>query len=456
MQKKNKFLYVLFRTFSYDLLFYYTLETMFLTLVKGFGYSEVFLITSIDLAFVVLLSFPLNFIFKKVSILNRLRLGVLSFVIYIVAFMLCNNVALLCFFVLFKALGSLLLSVNSTTLLDVICRNDEANEVSKVEGKASAVFWIFEAIGAISLGYLFQVDPYSPYYFCLIGLVIALISLFFFKIPKEDQFVHDIKPQKVIDKEKSSSGKNMQKLSLCIVLIGFVFWGIADSLGQTSKVFLQDVGASSVVMGYIFFGIQLVTALFNIISNRIEKKLGSAFLPTAIGLNFFAFFIMIITFFLNISSIAKIIILAVVILVTYITRNPYRLNIKNTMTNYYNGKGLEKIYTKYYLAEHLGGAIFSLIASLTIDTIDIGYSTAINLSIACLIMIPTLILFVKSLQNLKVPKNESSAVFQVNCQFEKLKDKKLVQIKQKTDKIVCCEGFKSLTKPKKNDFNQNT
>ena len=82
-QKRNKILYVLFKTITYDLLFYYTLETMFLTLVKGFSFSQVFLITSIDLFFVIVLALPLNFIFKRVSILNRLRIGTLCFFAYI-------------------------------------------------------------------------------------------------------------------------------------------------------------------------------------------------------------------------------------------------------------------------------------------------------------------------------------------------------------------------------------
>lgn len=116
---------------------------MFLTLVKGFSFSQVFLITSIDLFFVIVLALPLNFIFKKVSILNRLRIGTLCFFVYILIFLLTNNIYVLCALVIFKSIGNLSISINTTSLLDVIIGNDK-DQTSKLEGKATAAWWVLK------------------------------------------------------------------------------------------------------------------------------------------------------------------------------------------------------------------------------------------------------------------------------------------------------------------------
>ena len=403
--KKNKILYILFKSVTYDILFYYTLEIMFLTLIKGFSFSEVFFISFVDLIFITLLTLPINLLFKKVSILNKLRIGVLSFLIYFLAFMYINNFYVLSLMVFFKALGSQLVSINSTNLLYSICKNDSENEVSRIEGKASAAWWILEAISAIIAGYLFILNPYISYYISSLLLMIGFITTFFIKINKEDNYIN-LKKQD--NNENNNNYNNIilnKKMVIAIIILAFSFWGAAEVFGNSAKTLIQDIGATSVIIGWVYFGVKILTSTINVLSYRIEKRLGLKFLPISISIFFLSILLMIFVYFINVTFIYKLLIMILAISLMYITRNPYRLNIKNTMTNFYSGKMLEKVYSYYYIAENLGGALFSLIASLATDKLNLGFSIVINLVIILLIIIPSLTMYIRYYKKIKNSQN---------------------------------------------------
>lgn len=105
-------------------------------------------------------------------------------------------------------------------------------------------------------------------------------------------------------------------------------------------------------------------------------------------------------YFIELSFIVKLILLSLIIIVMYVTRNPYRLNIKNTMTTYFQCKSLEKVFSYYFVAENLGGSICSLIASLVVGNINLGFSILINWLLILVMIIPSLISYVKNLKRL--------------------------------------------------------
>lgn len=432
--KRNKILYILFKSFTYDLLFYYTLETMFLTLVKGFSFSQVFLIASLDLFFVVLLAIPLNFIFKKVSILNRLRIGTLAFIGYLLVFLLTDNIYVLCSFVVLKSIGNLAISVNTTSLLDVIIGSNK-DDSSKLEGRATAVWWVLEAVSAVVAGYFFQINPFISYYICIGLLGLALIVTFFFKISKEDNYINP--PEKQLKSEKSASSllSKYKKLVIVIVVLAFAFWGGAEVFGNSAKTFLQDIGTSSVVLGWIYFGAKILTAGANVISHRIETKMGRKFLPVVIGLFLTSVLLMGVIYFVDMPFIAKLVIISLVVFVMYATRNPYRLNIKSTMIYYFDGRDLEKVFSYYFVAENLGGAIFSLIASLTLDKVNLGWVILICFILIFAITVPALVFYVKYQNQMKrdKAKEEQNIEEQSKCEMPEIDMPKVSS--QNVDKI---------------------
>lgn len=393
-EKKNQVLFIIFKSFTYDLLFYYTLETMFLTLVKGYSFSQVFLITSIDLFFITILSLPLNLLLSKISVLNRLRLGTISLIIYILAFILVNNIYLMCFFIIFKSIGNLIISVNSTELLGNLCNGNKNNEASKMEGQATASWWILEAISAIVSGYLFQINFFISYYINIGLLSLAFLATFFFKITNKN--LEDNNQNKLEAENKKIKNKEYIKSIVIIAFIAFAFWGAAEVFGSSAKTFLQEIGTTSVLLGWIYFGVKIITATCNVFSYKIERKLGCKFLPFVIFLFLISVLLMGIIYFIEMTFIVKLILIIISVIIMYITRNPYRLNIKNTMITIFGEKRIVKVYSYYYLAENLGGIIFSLMTSLILDRLDLGWSIFINLSIIILILIPTLILYLKT------------------------------------------------------------
>ncbi len=392
----NKKLFIVFRCVTYDILFYYTLETMFLTLIKGYSFSQVLFITSVDLLFVTLLTFPLNYMLRKVSILNRLRIGIIAFILYFFAFMYVQNFYILCVLTMLKAVGGQVLALNSTSLLKVICKDSDTNEVSKLEGRASAAWWIMEASSAMIAGYLFQFNPYISYYISSGLLLIGFITTYFIKISKEDNYIQE---KRTIRRRKESAlqkdlAKTLKRLAVAISLVAFAFWGAAETFASSAQLLLQYIGATSVVMGWVYCAVKILTAGVNMLSFKIEKKLGWKFLPISITGFMCSIILMTVTFFIPASFAVKLVFMMIGIAVMYVTRNPYRLNIKNTMTNCFSGTSLERVYSYYFLAENLGGTIFSLLASFIVEQLNLGFAFAISLGVILIVLVPSLIMYV--------------------------------------------------------------
>ena len=160
-------------------------------------------------------------------------------------------------------------------------------------------------------------------------------------------------------------------------------------------------------MGYIYAGVKLLTATINTVSYKIEAKLKNKFLPIAIICFFIAVIAMVILYFLNIGFIASLIILIIILLIQYLTRNPYRLNIKNTMAQFYQGQSLEKLYSFYFIAENIGGALFALLSSLIVSKLNLGYSMLINLILILLIILPTLLFYILNLRKLQTKNKDN-------------------------------------------------
>ena len=298
------------------------------------------------------------------------------------------------FFSLFKSIGNLVVSIGTTELLKNLCNDNEKNKASKIEGRATASWWILEAISAIVSGYFFQINYYISYYINIGLLFIAFLTTFFFNVKNENK-TDNLQTETVVE-NKNVNKKEYIKNMLIFVFIAFAFWGAAEVFGSSAKTFFQEIGTTSVLIGWIYFAVKIITATCNFFSYRLERKLGYRFLPAVILAFLSSVLLMVTIYFIETTFVVKLILIIVSLVFMYITRNHYRLNIKNTMVNIYEKKQIGKVYSYYFMSENLGGVVFSLIASITIDKLDLGWSMMINLIIIALMLIPLLIIYSKT------------------------------------------------------------
>jgi len=88
MRKINMKLFPIHKMLSWDLLFYYTINFLFLTQIKNISASEVVLTDSIYALFVMILQIPINVIIAFWGKKKSIVLGNLSLVAYMIIIIL--------------------------------------------------------------------------------------------------------------------------------------------------------------------------------------------------------------------------------------------------------------------------------------------------------------------------------------------------------------------------------
>lgn len=92
MRKRNMKLFPIYKMLSWDLLFYYTINFLFLTQVKNISASEVVLTDSFYALFVMILQIPINIVIAFLGKKKSLVLGNFSLVVYITIVIFSRNI----------------------------------------------------------------------------------------------------------------------------------------------------------------------------------------------------------------------------------------------------------------------------------------------------------------------------------------------------------------------------
>ena len=92
IRKRNMRLFPIYKMLSWDLLFYYTINFLFLIQIKNISASDIVLIESFQALFVIILQIPINIMITFIGRKKSLVLGNISLVIYIMIIIFSRNI----------------------------------------------------------------------------------------------------------------------------------------------------------------------------------------------------------------------------------------------------------------------------------------------------------------------------------------------------------------------------
>lgn len=202
----NAKLYPVYKMFSWDLLFYYSIEFLFLTITKKLTASEVLIIAGFYLLFKILTQIPTvtitDFLGKRKSII----LGNTLLVIHMLILIFMPGVYSVVLSNLIFALGYGLKTIAETNLLyDSVSTKGGEGLYSKLDAKGGSWYYILDGIASLTAGYLFVINNYLPMFICLGFLVISTVLSFKFK---------EIYPVKKSDRDKKGLKSTLKEYSI--------------------------------------------------------------------------------------------------------------------------------------------------------------------------------------------------------------------------------------------------
>lgn len=408
-KEKNRKIYPIYKMFSWDLLFYYSINFLFLTQIKGLTASDIFLGDAFypifKIAFQPFAPIIINAIGKRKSTIIGNMLVSLSILLMIllkgavINFIIANFV---------MAMGFVLKGICESCILEENIENDgnRNSKFAKIDSKGSVYYYVFEAISSVSTGFLFVVNAYIPMYLCFAFCIIATLIAFKFEdytVKKEGNIKKspietlirkvDLAKQEYVFILKS---KRLHALLLYICL----FYGVLYIRSTISSSIFVDIGIPNEYFGIIAAVLTISSAISTYKQNFYHKKLHNKVLTFFSFIYSIAYIIIGIIAILNVNYSLTVGIVLLMMVLQKAIRGPYNTLIKRYLNSFSNEHIAVKIYSIANLMEALGSMIASFIVSILLNYTTTAYVSLI-IGIASLILFIFLLDFMRTRLGLK-------------------------------------------------------
>ena len=278
MRKRNMKLFPIYKLLSWDLLFYYTINFLFLTQVKNISASEVVLTDSFYALFVMILQIPINIVIAFLGKKKSLVLGNFSLVVYITIVIFSRNIYDLILANFISALGyGIKETVQIALLKESIPPSKYKNQIfSKINSKGATGYYVLNMISQIVAGYLFTINGYVPMICTLVILIIStLISTQFIEPNKKAK----VNLKETIDMEEIKNIKSGFKFVLkserlkALILSATFISTLLTILDNYEVNLLENIKLSSIIIGCA----GAMNSLISAIASKRENKFNNIF-----------------------------------------------------------------------------------------------------------------------------------------------------------------------------------
>lgn len=372
IRQKNIKLYPIYKMFSWDLIFYYVINFLFLTQVKGLTASDILLADAFYPLSKLVLQLPCVLLVDWLGNKKSIIIANISICCVLLFLILGNGLITLIIFNIILAFAFNLKDMcESSILYDSICDSDEKLDTfSKFDGRGTSFHYYLDAICSAITGFLFVFNAYIPMILCFILMCVAVFISFRFtdshkyKAPKQllkknnAEFKNYISELKGIFTFIVKSGRLK-----ALLLFSAVFTALTSMLSTLKTGILVELDVPEIYFGIIVAGIQILSGLasknhlhFN---NWLRNKtlslisLGNTILLILTGLVIFCE--------LPIGMIISII--AFWFLFYSISKGIYYPVIKRYLNSFTNAKVNTKIYASQIIFDSLARIPISLFAS---------------------------------------------------------------------------------------------
>lgn len=406
VRKHNLRLYPKYLMLGYDLLFFYGIRVMFLLDVKGITESQILLAATVYALSMIVMQVPATLLASKIGYKNTAIAGNIFNIIWAILMITFDGFAGLALSQFISGVAFALKFVSEPNLLSTSIPQAptyQRNEIfSRLDKKGFSRYCIFSAISTIISGFLYDINPYIPIFLCLICVIAATaISFNFYDIQDEESkesfkdYIKDLKKgYKFITKSK--------RLRALLVMTGAV-WGIIVLLDSYQLTLLQDIGATSVQVGFIFAMFELTRGLFSNTALDFNKKFKNRSL-TNILLTFAIGFILAgIIAMSQLPFYTKLIIIVVILLIMGAANAIDQILAKKYVNNFASTKILPAIYSSKSICDNIFRTIITLLGSAIVGIYNIDIAMIV---MGIFILILTLVLTVYSKDKLGLKPEE--------------------------------------------------
>lgn len=371
-------LYPLYDGLSKDLLFYIAIDTLFLTVAKGFTAVQISLLGFIPTFICVLLKPVLLRAVKRLGNVQSSRVG---------TFMLLSSAVLITLGTTFYIISIgrvlyesafILKSMESITLKKNLEHQEKANQYMRIRGASNTVYASATFIIAIVAGPMFNVSPYLPMWLCILFCVITFcLSFTFYEVKdKEDNLETKNKPQKCKEEKKSK----LSKVLLLAMISNALFINIVFVGQQDSKLFIQyqltdwyGITTTATLLTLIVASSRLSRIVLNMAFNKYYQKFKNQIPIVLSSVLVIGFGSIILGAVLPLHNIIKVIFMTLGFDLIIPMRDTFIIYIEDVVLSHSKKEEQQELFTNMEVLVKVGKVAMNLAISLLLLKVDLYY-----------------------------------------------------------------------------------
>ncbi len=405
MRKRNMKIFPTYKKLAWDYLFFYTINFLFLTQVKGINPADVVLIEAFYSLFGIIMQIPAVFIVEFLGRKNSIIFGNIVNCLYMVVVMFSKNLFNL---IIAEMMSSLAFAIKETAepslLNESIPKAKSKDKIfAKINEKGAAGYYFINAVTKVLAGWLYQINAYIPMILSLTTTVlVTIISAFFIEpVNKKKINYKEISISSNIKEIESSlkfilKSERLKSLLLYCSLIA----GLFCALDIYEVSLLEELNISSGIMGMIFAGLGIISSFASKKQEEFHQKYKNK------SLEIIGFLITISCMLSGIIGVFSnevrylIIFIIIMYIVRYIMNSIYYNLTEKYLRNFANEKIDTKIYTVKNFLKSIVSAIIGIFASFLLDRMNTSYCMII-LGVVSTVLLLFIVKYMKKRVGLK-------------------------------------------------------
>lgn len=390
MRKRNMKLFPTYKKLAWDYIFFYTINFLFLTQVKGINPADVVLIDSFYYLFATIAQIPATLIIEFLGRKNSIIFANVSNCIFMVLILCSKNLVNL---IIAQCLSALAFAIKESAELSLLNESipptkQKSKIFAKINEKGIANYYVIKGISTILAGILYEINPYIPIILSLITLIIVTIlsTQFIEPVPKKRKKKIDINQIQQI-KESFQFVLKSERIKALILFSGLIS-SLLGVLNTYEVSLMEELDVSAAYIGILFAILSIISSL----GTKKQEKIHNFYRNKS--LIFIASLIVGSCLLAGIAGIfairwkMAILIIIIAYIIKYIGLGLYYALIEKYMSNFANKEIDTKIFTAKNCVRSITGVLVGIIASFLLDRINTAYCMIIiGIGFACLVIL---------------------------------------------------------------------
>ena len=370
-------MYPLYDGLSKDLLFYIAIDTLFLSVAKGFSAFQISFLGVVPTFICILMQPILLKSVKKLGNVNASRVG---------TFMLLLSAILKTFGATFLVIsiaqvlydGAFVFkSMESISLRNNLEYQNNSPAYMRIRGASNTIYATATFIIAIVAGPLFNISPYLPMYLCItFCLITCILSFSFYEVKINN--LQD-KTEKKDENKKRKKGK-MSRIILMWLISNTIFLNVVVVGQQDSKLFIQyqltdwyGITKTATYLSLIVASSRLVRIILNMAFNRYYMKFKNQ-VPIVLSIILaIGFLSIILGAVLPLHNIIKVLLMALGFDLIIPMRDTFIIYMEDLMLKNTEKIEQQEVFANMEILRKLGKVSMNFLVSLLVIKLDLFY-----------------------------------------------------------------------------------